>query len=220
ARHRELAAAAEAEAGHRRHERRPERADRVPALEAALAEEPDRRGARQLGDVGSRGEGPFRAAEDDAADAVVPVQLLERRHELLHQLVGERVQLLRPVEEDDRDRAVAPDDHLRFRNAFTASCAGISSHRKTISRARRSPTMIGSHCVAPPAGTEPCSRPTWRMNASSTMTARSHAIWSSFPPPTAIPFTRATVGLPISRRRSCMSLKAPNHFQYSVGLPR
>src|SRR5205807_3576777 len=60
-------------------------------------------------------------------DAVVPVQLLERRHELLHQLVGERVQLLRPVEEDDRDRAVAPDDHLRFRNALTASCASSPS---------------------------------------------------------------------------------------------
>ena len=57
------------------------------------------------------------------------------------------------------------------------------------------------------------------MNASSTITARSHAICSSLPPPTAMPFMRATVGLPISRSRSCMSLKAPNHFQYSFGLP-
>ena len=80
--------------------------------------------------------------------------------------------------------------------------------------------MIVSHCVAPPAGTEPCSGPTWRMNASSTITARSHAIWNSLPPPTAIPLIRATVGLPISRSRSCASLNAPNHFQYSVGLSR
>ena len=58
------------------------------------------------------------------------------------------------------------------------------------------------------------------MNALSTITARSHAICSSFPPPTAIPLTRAIVGLPISRSRSCMSLKAPNHFQYSFGRPR
>src|SRR6266478_7082632 len=29
---------------------------------------------------------------------------------------------------------------------------------------------------------------------------------------------RATVGLPISRSRSCMSLNAPNHFQYRRGL--
>ena len=57
------------------------------------------------------------------------------------------------------------------------------------------------------------------MNASSTITARSHAICSSLPPPTAIPLIRAIVGLPISRSRSCMSLKAPNHFQYSCGLP-
>ena len=90
----------------------------------------------------------------------------------------------------------------------------------TISRARRSPTKIGSHCVAPPAGTEPCSGPTCRMNASSTITARSHAIWSSLPPPTQTPLMRASVGLPISRRRSCASLNAPNHFQYSFGLPR
>ena len=80
--------------------------------------------------------------------------------------------------------------------------------------------MIVSHCVAPPAGTDPCSGPTWRMNASSTMTARSQAIWNSFPPPTAMPLMRATVGLPISRSRSWASLKAPNHFQYSVGLSR
>jgi hypothetical protein len=31
---------------------------------------------------------------------------------------------------------------------------------------------------------------------------------------------RASVGLPISRSRSWASLKAPNHFQYSPGLPR
>ena len=79
--------------------------------------------------------------------------------------------------------------------------------------------MIGSHCVAPPAGTDPCSGPTCWMNAVSTITVRSHAICSSLPPPTAMPWTRATVGLPISRSRSCMSLNAPNHFQYSRGLP-
>src|SRR2546430_2172912 len=89
-----------------------------------------------------------------------------------------------------------------------------------ISRARRSPTKMGSHCVAPPAGTEPCSSPTCLMNAPSAITARSHAICSSLPPPTAIPLMRASVGLPISRNLSCMSLNAPNHFQYSRGFPR
>ena len=37
------------------------------------------------------------------------------------------------------------------------------------------------------------------MNASSTITARSHAICISLPPPTQIPLIRATVGFPISR---------------------
>ena len=57
------------------------------------------------------------------------------------------------------------------------------------------------------------------MKPSSTITARSHAICSSFPPPTAMPLIRAMVGLPSSRIRSCMSLNAPNHFQYSCGRP-
>ena len=108
----------------------------------------------------------------------------------------------------------------RLTSPHSAACAaGTSSQSRIISRARRSPIMIGSHWVAPPAGTEPCSSPTWRMKASSTITERSQPICSSLPPPTAIPFTRAIVGLPISRSRSCMSLKAPNHFQYSFEFP-
>ena len=85
--------------------------------------------------------------------------------------------------------------------------AGISSQSRMISRARRSPTISVSHCVAPPAGTEPCSRPTCRMYASSTITERSHAICSSLPPPTQIPLMRAIVGLPISSSASCMPLE-------------
>ena len=34
-----------------------------------------------------------------------------------------------------------------------------------------------------------------------------------------MPLMRAIVGLPISRSRSCASLNAPNHFQYSFELP-
>ena len=91
---------------------------------------------------------------------------------------------------------------------------GIGSQSITISRARRSPTMSGSHWVAPPAGTDPCSGPTCRMYASSTSTDRSQAIWSSLPPPTQIPLMRAIVGLPMWRRRSCMSMNAPIQRQY------
>src|SRR5207248_662420 len=150
-------------------------------------------------------------------------ELLESRDQRVHQLVRERIQLLRPVHQHDADRAVALDDYERLcRNAWIASfassftierasqsracpivschemsrhqfsccfvyrvvcgsltarfsttastlasssaagtaqltsphsaacLAGISSHISRISRARRSPTKMGSHCVAPP----------------------------------------------------------------------
>ena len=52
--------------------------------------------------------------DDDAAHGLVRVELLESLDELAHQLVGERVQLLRPVQRDDRDRAVALDEDERL----------------------------------------------------------------------------------------------------------
>ena len=79
ARHRQLAAAAEAVAGDGRDERRPERADRVPALDPPLVVELDRGDLRQLADVGAGGEGTLGAAEHDAAHRPVAVELLERR---------------------------------------------------------------------------------------------------------------------------------------------
>jgi hypothetical protein len=104
---RQLAAAAEAVPGDRCDERRPEAPDRVPALDASLVVEVDRRGAGQLGDVGARGERLLVAAEDDAPHQVVAVELLQRGDELLHQLVRERVQRVGPVERDNGDRPVA-----------------------------------------------------------------------------------------------------------------
>src|SRR5439155_11989258 len=71
ARHRELAAAAETEAGHRGDEGRPERANCVPPLDPALVVEVDCREARELADVGACSKCPLAAAEDDAADRLV-----------------------------------------------------------------------------------------------------------------------------------------------------
>ena len=67
-------------------------------------------GLRELADVGSGGEGALVAAEHDRANLLVPVELLQRAHELVHQLVGERVQPVGTVEQDDRDRLVALDE--------------------------------------------------------------------------------------------------------------
>src|SRR5205085_10350206 len=78
ARHGELAAAAEAVARHRGDERRPEVPDRVPALDAARVVELDRARARELADVGAGRERALGAAENDAADRLVGVQLAQR----------------------------------------------------------------------------------------------------------------------------------------------
>ena len=143
------------------------------------------------------------------------VELRLRVARRLRQLAQQR---LDPAVDDAR--RAPPPAPPRSRAPTPPRCAaGISSHSRMISRARRSPTISASHCVAPPAGTEPCSSPTCRMYASSTITERSHAICSSLPPPTQMPLMRAIVGLPISSSASCMRLNAPNHFQYSFELP-
>ena len=70
--------------------------------------------------------------------AVVAVELLERRDELVHQLVGERVQLLRPVEQDDRDGALALDldeAHFFSRN-FSIAAFGSSVAIESASQSR------------------------------------------------------------------------------------
>ncbi len=59
-------------------------------------------------------------------------------HELVHQLVGERVQRLGPVEQDDRDRAVALDldqAHFFSRN-FSIAAFGSSVAIESASQSR------------------------------------------------------------------------------------
>src|SRR5262249_37986770 len=118
---------AEAVAGDSRDERRPEIANRVPALDASRVVELDCLATRELCDVGTGCERTLGAAEDDAADRVVAVQPLQLGHELAHQLVRQGVELLRAVQQDDRNRVVALYEDERFRNAFTASCASSPS---------------------------------------------------------------------------------------------
>src|SRR5262249_6994293 len=107
ARQRELAPAAEAVAGDGCDERRPEVPERVPPLDASGVIELERAAARELADVGAGRERTLGAAEHDAADRLVAVEALQLRHELVHQLVRQRVELLRPVQQHDGDRLVA-----------------------------------------------------------------------------------------------------------------
>jgi hypothetical protein len=68
---------------------------------------------RELADVGTGREGALAAAEDDAPHRLVAVELRQAPTELVHQLVRERVQRLRPVEQHEGDRVVALDENER-----------------------------------------------------------------------------------------------------------
>jgi len=104
--HRQLAAAAETKPGDRRNEWRPQGTNCIPALDPPLVVKIDRGGTGELADVGARGEGSLVSAEDDAADSVVAVELRQPGDKLVHQLVRERIQLLGPVQPEDRNRVV------------------------------------------------------------------------------------------------------------------
>ena len=70
----------------------------------------------------------------------VRIQFVKPRHELLHQLVGERIQLLRAVEQDDRDCVVPLDQNQGvahfFRNfSIAAFGSSVAIERASQSRA-------------------------------------------------------------------------------------
>ena len=127
ARHRELAAAAQAETGNGSDEGSAHATDRVPALDAAILVQRHRSPRSQLGDVRAGRERALVPANDDAANRLVLVELLQSYDELLHQRTGERIQLLRTVEQHDRDRGGPLYEDERLRNAFTASWASSPS---------------------------------------------------------------------------------------------
>ena len=100
--HGELAAAAEAIAGHRRDDRLPRPGDPRQRLAIVAVEGLDEGEALHLLDVGAGGEGLLRAGDDHAADALVGVEGGDRIAELADQRRVEGVQRLRPVERDER----------------------------------------------------------------------------------------------------------------------
>ena len=52
-------------------------------------------------DISASGEGLLAAGDDDAADAVIGVEGLQRRAQVVHQGIVERVELFRAVQRDD-----------------------------------------------------------------------------------------------------------------------
>ena len=174
--------------------------------------------APRLGLLGEHGHGEPVACVTDRLmpGEIAPlVQLLlgvarglrQPRGELVHPLVHDGVELAfgyRTIDEP-------PLGRLRGRDLVAG---------------RRSPAPAGLRpsaeaIVSPhPPGQSRGLSPTCWMKAVSTITERSHTPSAAHSLAVWIPLTRAIVGFPISRRRSCMSLNAPNHFQYSLELPR
>src|SRR5205085_11262369 len=114
----------------------------LPALDAPRRVHVDRGRARHLADVRAGGERALRAADDDAADGVVAIELLERGDELVHELARERVQLLRPVQEADPDLLVPLDEE----DAHTSTVVSESA----IERSRASPIFLVSRPISTP----------------------------------------------------------------------
>ena len=106
----------------------------------------------------------------------------------------------RGIELGPRNRAVDPAPLGRLLRAERPI-------EQDTSRALRSPTNSDIHCVAPPDGSDPRDGPTWRKTTSSAATARSQAMFSSLPPPTTMPLSRATTGLAQSLIASIASMK-------------
>src|SRR5262249_21367217 len=100
--------------GNRRDDRRPDPPDPVPALEMARAVKLERGRAREVADVRSGREGTARPREDDRPDRRVRVERLERLDELRHQLSRQRIERLRPVERDERERLLSLDEDERL----------------------------------------------------------------------------------------------------------
>ena len=101
-----------AKPGHRRDDRLAALADAVPGGDEVLEVGPGVALVLHLLDVGAGGEGLLRAGEDDAADAGIGLEAVERLVDLVDRAGRvQRVQRLRPVERDEPDLALRLDEN-------------------------------------------------------------------------------------------------------------
>src|SRR5262249_18343264 len=63
-------------------------------------------------DVGAGGKSSFAAGDDNAADRLVRLEVVDGGRNLLEYAEGERIEHLRPVQRDDTDRAFGFDDDV------------------------------------------------------------------------------------------------------------
>ena len=84
--------------------------------------------------VRASGKGALAAGEDDAAHFVIGVKRLERQPQLVHQLVIERVELLRAVEGDDANALIAFGAGLNqfIRHGLFSLCGGLVDNGRAL----------------------------------------------------------------------------------------
>jgi hypothetical protein len=68
---------------------------------------------RHFFDIGAGSEDFLSAGNDHDSNLIVPVEFLQRQGQILDQIVGEGVELLRPIESDYGDGVVFFDDDVR-----------------------------------------------------------------------------------------------------------
>src|SRR5579885_611850 len=104
--HHELATTAKRVAANRGNNRLLHFPDFVPGGESVFEHDAYRRLVRHLADISTSGEGALSAREDNNANAILFVKILERHNELFHKLVTEGVQHLWTIEGDDTNGAI------------------------------------------------------------------------------------------------------------------
>ncbi len=119
--HRQLVAAAQRVAAHRRDQRLLDAADAIPRREGSSGHLDGRR-ASHLGDVRPGGEGALaRAGQHDAADGVIGVKLLQPVGQLGDERPVERIELVGAVDGGGGDGLVALDDDILLRHGAIGS---------------------------------------------------------------------------------------------------
>ena len=138
--HGELAAAAEREAGYRRHYRLAGARCAVPGTGEIAEIDLDEGLVGHLLDVSAGGEGLVVAGEQHAADAVVGLKGVDRLDQLADERAVERIELLRTVEPDDADPAFGLDDDVLIAHGCLpvgAVISGITDNRTSSGRSAR-----------------------------------------------------------------------------------
>ena len=105
-----------------------QRGDAVAADGGEIAREHVDEGFRlHLLDVGAGGKGLFAAGQQDAADVVVGLEIVDGRRDFAKHAERQRIEHFRAVQRDDADRAFALDNDV-FEGAMSHPAPGFAGN--------------------------------------------------------------------------------------------